>query len=78
MKASGKLLLAGLCAAIVAVSSASPALAWGCIALASDGTYGYSYDYEYEEDAIERALNECARLTPSNDTCYIEECDPDE
>jgi len=78
MKTGGKILLATLFAAGIATSSASPALAWGCIAIASDGTYGYSYDYDYQEDAVERALNECARLTPTNDVCVIEECDPDE
>jgi len=79
MKTRGKFLLASLFAAGVAASSASPALAWGCVAVAADGdTYGYSYEYDYQDDAIERSLDECAARTPSDDVCVIVECDPDE
>jgi hypothetical protein len=79
MKESSNYMLAGLLAAGIAAASANPALAWGCIAVAADGdTYGYSYEFEYEDDAAERALNECARLTPEDDVCVIVECDPDE
>lgn len=78
MKTGRNFLLAGLLAAGVAASSSNPALAWGCVALSSSGTYGYSYEYEYQDDAIERALNECAIRTSSDDVCVIEECDPNE
>jgi hypothetical protein len=79
MKPCVKFIFAGLFAVGVATSSTSAALAWGCAAVAADGdTYGYSYEYDYQDDAAERALDECAALTPEDDVCVIVECDPDE
>ncbi|MBU4531071.1 MAG: DUF4189 domain-containing protein [Hoeflea sp.] len=78
MKKYEKNMLAVLFAAAIAAASASPAMAWGCIALAEeDDSYGYSYNFEYQEDAAERALNECAERTSSDDVCVIVECDED-
>tara|TARA_R110002020_G_scaffold24821_1_gene81107 strand:- start:1110 stop:1349 length:240 start_codon:yes stop_codon:yes gene_type:complete len=78
MKKYEKKMLTVLFAAAVAAASAGPAMAWGCIALAEeDDSYGYSYNFEYQEDAAERALNECAERTSSDDVCVIVECDED-
>lgn len=50
------------------------AFAWGCIAVSEDGTYGYSYNFDNEDDATERALNECASRATTDQTCEITEC----
>ncbi|WP_152599499.1 DUF4189 domain-containing protein [Hoeflea sp. BAL378] len=76
MKKVQRNLLTVLFAGAVAAASAGPALAWGCIALAEeDDSYGYSYNFDNESDAAERALNECAERTSSDDVCVIVECD---
>ena len=55
--------------------SQSHALAWGCVASASDGAYGYSYNWPSEQDAELTALNECEARSSSGD-CATESCDP--
>lgn len=58
--------------------SHSSALAWGCIAVSEEGSYGYSYNYDYEADAREKALTECANRTTEESVCEITECDENE
>jgi hypothetical protein len=55
--------------------SSSSALAWGCVAVSENGTYGYSYNYDNEDDASERALSECAKRATTDQTCVIDSCD---
>jgi hypothetical protein len=64
-------------AAILFVSQTS-AFAWGCIAVSEEGTYGYSHGFGDENDARERALNECAVRTGEDAVCEITECDSDD
>lgn len=71
MKRTG---LAGLVLAAFFATSHSAALAWGCIAVSEEGTYGYSYSFNEEADARERALNECANRTTEESVCEITEC----
>jgi hypothetical protein len=59
-----------------AVASTGTAHAWGCIAVSQNGTYGYSYNYDSQDDAVNRALNECASRATTDQTCEITECDP--
>lgn len=54
---------------------ASDAFAWSCAAVSENGTYGYSYNYDNEEDASQRALNECAKRATTDQTCSIDSCD---
>lgn len=68
-----RLILAGV--RLAALASASEALAWGCVAVASDGAYGYSYNWPSEQDAELTALNECEARSTSGD-CSTESCDP--
>ena len=60
------------------IASTAPALAWGCVAVSEDGTYGYSYNYDYRDDAVERALNECANRATTDQTCEITDCSEDQ
>lgn len=62
--------------AAAAVASTGTANAWGCIAVSQNGTYGYSYNYSSQDDAVDRALNECATRATTDQTCEITECDP--
>lgn len=71
MKRTG---LAALVLATALAASHSSALAWGCIAVSEEGTYGYSYDYDNEGAARERALTECANRTTTESVCEITEC----
>ena len=57
--------------------SSSPAAAWGCVAVAEDGTYGYSYNFDDEDGARERALDECATRATTDQTCEITDCSED-
>ncbi len=52
------------------------AYAWGCVAVASDGAYGYSYNWASEEDAELTALNQCDAKSATGD-CETDSCDPD-
>jgi hypothetical protein len=55
--------------------SSSEAFAWGCVAVSENGTYGYSYNYDNQDDASQRALNECAKRATTDQTCVIDSCD---
>jgi hypothetical protein len=57
-------------------ASVTAAGAWGCVARASDGGYGYSYDWPSEEDAELTALNQCEANSTSGD-CSTESCTHD-
>ncbi len=70
--------LAALVLTTVFALSHSSALAWGCIAVSEEGSYGYSYNYDYEADAREKALTECANRTTEESVCEITECDENE
>ena len=63
--------------AAAAFGSTGNAYAWGCIAVSENGTYGYSYNYDDQDDAVDRALSECATRATTDQTCEITECDPD-
>jgi hypothetical protein len=67
-------LLAGMASA-AAMSTSSTANAWGCIAVSEEGSYGYSYNFDDRDDAVTRALSECANNTTTESTCEITECD---
>lgn len=64
-------------ALLLAVVSSTPALAWGCIAVSEEGSYGYSYNYSDQSEAADRALEECAAKTTTSSTCEITECNED-
>lgn len=68
---------AALAATATLLASSGNAFAWGCIAVSENGTYGYSYNYDDQNDAIDRALTECAQRATTDQTCEITECDPD-
>ncbi|MXN44734.1 DUF4189 domain-containing protein [Shinella kummerowiae] len=67
--------LAALVLATAFTASTTSALAWGCIAVSEEGSYGYSYSYDDEGDAREKALTECANRTTEESVCEITECD---
>jgi hypothetical protein len=67
-----------LAAATILLASQTSAFAWGCIAVSEEGTYGYSHGFSDEDDARERALNECAIRTGEDSVCEITECDSDD
>jgi hypothetical protein len=52
----------------------SEAMAWGCLARAKDGAYGYSYNYPNKRSAQNRALKECSIRTYYR--CRVVSCDP--
>lgn len=64
-----------LISASALAGASAPAMAWDCIAVSEEGSYGYSYNYDDKSSAIERALNECANRTTSDSTCEIVECE---
>jgi hypothetical protein len=67
--------LALACMTLMVIGSGSEALAWGCVAVASDGAYGYSYNWPSEQDAELTALNQCDANSTSGD-CSTDSCDP--
>jgi hypothetical protein len=67
--------LAALISVTALAGASAPAMAWDCIAVSEEGSYGYSYNYDDKGSAIERALNECANRTTSDSTCEIVECE---
>lgn len=71
-----RMIIAAAAFAAAAVASSGPAHAWGCAAVSQNGTYGYSYNYSNQNDAVNRALNECASRATTDQTCEITECDP--
>ena len=75
MKTTMKAALAALVLSAAFSASSTSALAWGCIAVSDEGSYGYSYNFDNEGDARERALNECAARTTEDSVCEITECD---
>ena len=72
---SRMLIFAALLAAGIAVSSGS-ALAWGCVAVDSQGAYGYSNNWPSEQDAELTALQQCDKYTKTYD-CQTQSCDHD-
>ena len=70
--------LAALVLTTAFAASQTSALAWGCIAVSEEGSYGYSYSYDNEGDAREKALTECANRTTEESVCEITECDEDD
>jgi Domain of unknown function (DUF4189) len=70
-----RLIMAALLAGLMGAGSAGSAFAWGCTAVASDGSYGYSNNWPDEEDAELRALQECDKYATTND-CQTQDCDP--
>ncbi|MCF3638711.1 DUF4189 domain-containing protein [Rhizobium sp. TRM95111] len=71
------LLLVPVLTSLVLATSTVEALAWGCVAVSEDGTYGYSYNYDSRDDAVDRALSECAERATTDQTCEITDCSED-
>ncbi|CAN7308711.1 DUF4189 domain-containing protein [Rhizobium sp. LjRoot254] len=71
-----KLILACFAIGAVGVATSGEALAWGCVAVDSQGAYGYSNDWPSEQDAELTALKQCDKYTKTND-CQTESCDHD-
>lgn len=69
-----RIVLAASIASVAAIATSGTANAWGCIAVSEEGSYGYSYNFDNQDDATERALNECAAKTTTESTCEITEC----
>lgn len=78
MTSARRTALAALVLTTALAASQTSALAWGCIAVSEEGSYGYSYNYDYEADAREKALTECANRTTEESVCEITECDENE
>lgn len=74
MKSKTALALAGVFAMALFAESAPQAFAWGCTAVADDGSYGYSYNYPNKRGARQRAKAECNART--NERCEVTSCDP--
>ena len=69
-----RIALAASITSVTAIATSGTANAWGCIAVSEEGSYGYSYNFDNQDDASERALNECANKTTTESTCEITEC----
>jgi hypothetical protein len=74
MKKRNLFMLAGLLASGMTFSETTSAFAWGCNAVANDGTYGYSYNYPNKRGAMARARAECEARTYRR--CRVVSCDP--
>jgi hypothetical protein len=74
MSKKNKFAIAGALGALMLLGVQTEAMAWGCVAVANDGTYGYSYNYGSRKAARQRARQECNART--YDECYITSCDP--
>ena len=70
-----KLVLVAMAVGLTAAAPASEALAWGCVAVDSQGAYGYSYNWASEEDAELTALQQCEKHSNTDD-CQTDSCDP--
>jgi len=71
-----KVILACLAAGAVGAATSGQALAWACVAVDSEGAYGYSNDWPSEQDAELTALQQCDKYTKTYD-CQIQSCDRD-
>ena len=45
MAVNRKMAIAGVLGGLMLLGAETEAMAWGCVAVANDGTYGYSYNY---------------------------------
>lgn len=67
--------LAGALALVASLCAASPAFAWGALAIDSNhgSRWGYSHGYSSEAGAVTRAVSECGRgcrsVVTFNNTC---------
>jgi hypothetical protein len=68
-----KLLLAGTM--LMVFAHGPEALAWGCVAVSSDGERGESSNWPSEQDAQANAISDCD-VRSSTDDCAVESCDP--
>jgi hypothetical protein len=68
-----KLVLASMM--LMVLASSSEALAWGCVAVASDGERGESSNWPSEQDAQANAISDCD-VRSSTDDCAVVSCDP--
>ena len=71
-----RMIMICMLAGAAGAAASEDAAAWGCVAVASDGAYGYSYNWPSEQDAELTALNQCDANSTSDD-CSTESCDPD-
>jgi hypothetical protein len=71
-----KVILACLAVGALAGATSGQALAWGCVAVDSQGAYGYSNNWPSEQDAELTALKQCDKYTKTGD-CQTESCDHD-
>ena len=67
--------MAGIAVALLVIASSTQVRAWGCVAVDSDGAYGYSYNWPDEEDAELTALKQCDAKSTAGD-CKTDSCDP--
>jgi VCBS repeat-containing protein len=70
-----KLILVCAAFGLAGATTTETALAWGCVAVDSQGAYGYSYNWPSEQDAELTALQQCEKHTKTYD-CQTESCDP--
>lgn len=70
-----KPVLAVMALGMMATLHVSSASAWGCVAVDSQGAYGYSYNWASEEDAELTALQQCEKHSKTDD-CQTDSCDP--
>lgn len=70
-----KVILACGALGLAGMGAAEKAFAWGCVAVDSQGAYGYSYNWPSEQDAELTALQQCDKQTKTYD-CQTESCDP--
>lgn len=71
-----KLMLVCLMTGLIGGATGGPVFAWGCVAVDSEGAYGYSNNWPDEQDAELSALKQCDKYTKTND-CQTESCDHD-
>lgn len=71
-----KLMLACIATVLIGGATTGQALAWGCVAVDSEGAYGYSNNWPSEQDAELSALNQCDKYTKTYD-CQTQSCDHD-
>ena len=71
-----KVMLTCLAVGMIGAATSGKALAWGCVAVDSQGAYGYSNNWPDEQDAELTALKQCDKYTKTND-CQTQSCDHD-
>ena len=73
---SRALIVACLTVGIIGLATTDQALAWSCVAVDSEGAYGYSNNWPSEQDAELTALQQCDKYTKTYD-CQTQSCTHD-